>query len=109
MDDRARVMFKDQLLNMIMAGQKRLTNQVEEEDQNKPITVSTVAAQMGIVLKTTDAQKIGGQLAKMYFDKYKQAPSKHEQFVNGAMREVNSYTERDKDLVQNAIMAHINI
>jgi hypothetical protein len=39
----------------------------------------------------------------MYFDKYKEAPAKHEQLVNGAMRLVNSYTERDKDLVQAAI------
>ena len=107
MDERARLMFKDQILNAAMGyyGQKLITADGEEEVAfgSKPITVSTVASQMGIILNTAEAQKVGSLLAKMYFDKYKEAPAKHEQLVNGAMRLVNSYTERDRDLVQAAI------
>jgi hypothetical protein len=45
----------------------------------------------------------------MYVDKYKQAPTKHEQMVGGAMRSVNSYTERDKDMVREAIKEYLGL
>ena len=116
LDDQARVMFKDQILNMAMGDygpKKRLITVVEEASEepiyeNKPITVSTVASQMGVILKGTDAQKIGLKLKEMYFARYQRPPTKHEQMVGGAMREVNSYTERDKDMVRDAILAFLN-
>jgi len=121
MDDAARVMFKDQFLNMAMGdyGQrKRLTSSASTAegssqagddhvyDENKPITVSTVASEMGLVLKSADAQRIGVSLKKMYFTRYQREPTKHEQMVGGAMRNVNSYAERDKDMMKEAITNH---
>jgi hypothetical protein len=126
MDDAARVMFKDQFLNMAMGdyGQrKRLTSGASTTEgsqgegseagetvyENKPITVSTVASEMGLVLKGTDAQKIGVTLKKMYFARYQRGPTKHEQMVGGAMRNVNSYAERDKDMMKEAITNHFKL
>ena len=121
MDDAARVMFKDQFLNMAMGdyGQrKRLTSSASTAEgsqagdhvyENKPITVSTVASEMGLVLKSADAQRIGVSLKKMYFTRYQREPTKHEQMVGGAMRNVNSYAERDKDMMKEAITNHFKL
>ena len=114
MDDTARVMFKDQVLNMAMGdyGQrKRLKAAGDPQDDavydNKPITVSTVATQMGVILTGPEAQKVGIQLKQKYFERYQRPPTKKEQLVGGAMREVNSYTERDKELMQEVIAGFI--
>lgn len=107
-EDHMRLLFKDNFANLAMGdyGQKRITND-GEANPNKPITVSTVAAQMGITFSDDKAyQKIGRNLRDLYFSRYNRAPSKHEQKVGGAMREVNSYSERDRDLVEQAIREH---
>jgi hypothetical protein len=48
-------------------------------------------------------QKIGKLVAAAYRERYGQNPSKHDQLVRGAVIPVNSYTERDKGLLQAAI------
>jgi len=95
LDDRARLIFKDSLLNM--PSLLLITN--VEDTSNKPITLSTVAADMGMRLTTTQLQKAGHMMKKRFVGKYNQGPEKHEQFVDGAVRKVNSYTERDKDMM----------
>ena len=67
------------------------------------ISVSQVAQEEGIRLKMADSIAIGKAVAAAYKDKYGEAPGKHRQWVDGAEREVNSYTERDKDLIKEAI------
>jgi hypothetical protein len=114
MDDAARIMFKDQFLNMAMGDYKCLTSattNTEDEaiSEKKHITVNTVASEMGLVLKGKDAQQIGVTLKQMYFDRYQRGPAKHEQMVGGAMRNVNSYAERDKLMMREAIKCHFGI
>jgi len=52
-------------------------------------------------------KSIGKSLSAEYMKKYGERPSKHKQTVEGAVRPVNSYTERDRDLVENAIRVHM--
>jgi len=98
-DDRARLVFKDSLLNM--TGTQLLTN--GDDTSNKPITLSTVASDMGLRLTNVQLQKAGLMMRKCYMEKYNKAPEKHEQFVDGAVRKVNSYTEKDKDMMENIL------
>ena len=45
-------------------------------------------------------------VAAQYREQHGEPPSKHRQWVDGAEREVNSYTERDRRMVERAILAH---
>jgi hypothetical protein len=69
-----------------------------------PLTISNVASKMGMVLSPDKLQEVGLAVAKAYKQKYGEKPSKHEQLCGGAVRSVNSYTERDRDLVE-AVLA----
>jgi hypothetical protein len=41
----------------------------------------------------------------LYQEKYGEAPSKHKQHVDGAARMINSYMERDRGLLEKAVLA----
>lgn len=108
-DDRARLMFKDNILNI--ATQPSPTGSqlaIENGEVNrKPLTISDLATGLGLKFGRGDTQKIGRMVAASYREKYGQEPGKHEQFVDGAVRLVNSYTERDKAMVEAAIRGHV--
>ena len=59
---------------------------------------------MGITLKRGMDSHVGRILAKMFRDKYGENPPKHSQYVDGALRSVNTYFARDRDLVEDAIL-----
>ena len=116
MDDRARLHFKDRFLNLSMESrmasvssneQKLLTNGQVAPDEapiyHKPLTITTFASENNIRLTSSQAQKVGTLLAKKYRDKYGSNPPKHEQFVDGASRNVNSYTREHEDIMREAI------
>jgi hypothetical protein len=69
------------------------------------ISIGQVALEMSVMLKHGDSVKIGKHLSKLYKDKHGQFPSQHRQVVQGAVRNVNSYTEGDRELMQAAIRA----
>ena len=94
-------MFKDNILN-IAALNAQLA--IGNGEVSKPITISDLATAMGLRFDKGDTQKIGKMVAAAYREKYGQEPGKHEQFVDGAARLVNSYTERDKGMVEAAIL-----
>ena len=75
---------------------------------NKPITISTLAAEMGYRFDNGELQKIGKKMAAAYREKYGENPGKHEQLVGQASIMVNSYTERDWKLVEKVIVDFIN-
>jgi hypothetical protein len=54
-----------------------------------------------------DTQKLGKLVAAAYRGQYGQEPSKHEQFVDGAVRLINSYTEKDKGMVEGVIKSYV--
>jgi hypothetical protein len=116
MDDRARLLFKDNLLNIATSSTPAraplaLENGAvgaQQVNLNKPITISTLAAELGYRFDNSALQKIGKKVASAYREKYGENPGKHEQLVGQASIAVNSYTERDRGLVERVIVDFIN-
>jgi len=48
---------------------------------------------------------VGRAVAAKYYERYNEEPSWHYQWVQGQQRKVKSYTERDRDLIEEAILA----
>jgi hypothetical protein len=69
------------------------------------ISISQVATEMRVRLAPGQAVAIGKLVSKAYQNTYGSLPSKHNQFVDGAVRTVNSYTEEHRDLIKAAIRA----
>ena len=68
------------------------------------LSVSEVAQEMGHPRLDTDTSRaIGVAAAGLYRAKYNADPPKHRQWVNQVERWVNSYTTRDRDLVEQAV------
>ena len=76
----------------------------EASTQHEAISVSEVAKAMGVTLSRSQLITVGKRVAQAYRDKYDgQEPSAHKQWVDGAVRMVKSYTERDRALIVDAI------
>jgi hypothetical protein len=104
-DDRIRLLFKDNIFNRMQDSMRGSNGQPmlitnDEGNLNRPITISTVAAELGMRFTTEDLKRIGALVKKRYWRRHGEAPAKHEQMVGGSVRAVNSYTVRDKDLVE---------
>ena len=122
MDDRARLLFKDNFLNIATQSvsargpqlaiasdpQLAISDGAAAVNNNKPITISTLAAELGYRFDNGQLQKIGKKVANAYREKYGECPGKHEQMVGQASILVNSYTERDRGLVEKVIVDFIN-
>lgn len=112
MDDRARLLFKDNLLNIASSSTTaRAPLAIADAgavNQNKPITISTLAAEMGYRFDNSQLQRIGKKVSAAYQAKYGEKPGKHEQLVGQASIMVCSYTERDRGMVEKAIVEFIN-
>lgn len=110
LDDRTRLMIQDALQNSILnthstpqtgPAQAMLTN-----GPNAPISISSVAAQLGYKPTTDDSKRIGVDLRKRYYRRHTRAPPKHDQLCDGRITSVNSYTEQDRPLVVEALHAY---
>jgi hypothetical protein len=107
-DDRIRMLFKDNMYNLMAppasstTGAKALaiTNGGLESMAHRPITISTVATELGLKFTSDELKRIGGLVRKRYMQRHGEPPGKHEQLVGGSVRHVNSYTAKDKDLVE---------
>ena len=96
MDERMKLRLRDVFMNVLGSG----TGDVEE----KPITISTVAAEEGYTrLTDSDLIRVGGAVSRIYEEEHGERPPKHDQLVNGAVRKVCSYTERDRPLIVRAL------
>ena len=73
------------------------------------ISVGQIAQEMGISLSRGDSIKIGKIVKRKYKQLYGVDPDKHPQWVDGAERPVNSYTERDRPLVLDALKENGNL
>jgi len=105
-DDRLVMQTQDLLKNTMFnssMGNARIENGESAEDEHAPISVSQVAQDAGKRLTQSQSIKIGRLAAEKYREQYGKEPSKHPQYVDGATRMVNSYTEKDRSLVEEAI------
>jgi len=106
-DSRLRMQVEDALKTTVISSKAAQIANGAGVPLTQSISVSQVAQEEGIRLKMADLIAIGKAVAKSYKDKYGEAPGKHSQWVDGAERKVNSYTERDRDLIKEAIEAHM--
>ena len=103
-DERAKLIFKDAILNAVMVG-RAITNGVPNSVQ--PISISQVAADIGVQVDSKAVMQIGRIASKLYKDKHGETPAKHTQLVNGQAVPVNNYFESDRELVESAIRDHV--
>lgn len=113
MDNRARLMFKDYFLNMIMPQNHpqqpaMITDGGSQQASSppapsKPISLSQVAVQMGLRIPTNELISLGGKLRKRYEEQHGHPPGKHDQLCDGRMTKVNSYCESDRPLVEEVL------
>jgi hypothetical protein len=106
MDERARLMFKDYFLNLTnlqapSSPQQAIEN--GETDSNRPVSLSNIALELGYRLRTDQAKAVGIRLKKLYMEKHNKAPPKHEQLCDGRVTLVNSYTARDRSLIESVL------
>ena len=100
MDERAKILFKDSLLNSTLIG-GRITNGAGED--TTPISLSQMGVKLGYHLSTDEYKKVGKIMSKLYREAYDAPQSKHTQLVNGQAMEVNTYFAKDKELVKQAL------
>jgi len=104
LDDRTRLMIQDALQNSILntmttGAPATLTNGTS----NTPISIGSVAAELGYRPTTNDAKRIGVDIKKRYLRLHNKPPPKHDQLCEGRVTQVNSYTEQDKPLLIEAL------
>ena len=105
-DPRIRVAMQDAAKNALLLGipggidgPLLLTN-----GENKPISISTVAAEMGLKLGSDDLASVGRIVAKAYRAKNGgKHPEKHDGLVNGHVVKINTYFEKDRPLIVTAL------
>ena len=102
MDERARMMFKDNCLNLGMmktAGLMMITN----GPPNTPISISMVAVGLGLKLSQGELISAGSAISKRYKTLHGEPPSKHDQICEGRMTAVNTYMESDRGLLEEVL------
>ena len=73
--------------------------------ESESISIGSVAFELGLSISNAKAKAAGRHVAKMYRDRHGENPSKHNQTIGGNVILVNSYTLRDRDLLEDAIKA----
>jgi hypothetical protein len=104
-DTRLRLQIEDSMKTVMFGGQQALITN-GEPTAARSISVSQVAQALGVRLKHSDSIAIGRAVAAQYREQHGEPPSKHRQWVDGAEREVNSYTERDRHLLERVVLSH---
>ena len=104
-DERTKMQAEDHIKNVLFnklgSGQPCITDgTTSTTNQTDALNVSILAKELGF--KPTDGQliKIGRELAKKYRETYKSEPPKHKQFTGGLYIPVNSYIERDRNMME---------
>ena len=106
-DARLRLQIEDSMKTAMFGGQQALITN-GEPTATRSISVSQVAQELGVRLNHSDSIAIGRAVAAQYREQHGEPPSKHRQWVDGAEREVNSYTERDRRMLERVVLAHRN-
>ena len=102
-DARLRLQTEDWLKNAALnIGIGAITN--GDGSQERPISVTEVAQEMGHRLSHGQQIAVGRAVAVKYNERYNEEPSWHYQWVQGQQRKVKSYTARDRDLIEQAIL-----
>ena len=101
-DERARAIFKESLLNMVMV-QASAAPIPALPAIPKPISISTVASELGYKPTAAELIKIGVEVKNLFVARHNRIPPKHEQLLDGRVTQVNSYTEADRDILEDVL------
>ena len=94
-DKRLVLQATDYLKNSVFNGSS--AQQIENgPGQSESISIDLVAFELGISLSNAKAIVAGKHAAKMYREKYRESPSKHNQTISGNVILVNYYTQRQE-------------
>lgn len=94
------IQYGSSALNQPAQGQGLL----EYNDDHKPISISEVAAAMGHKrLAHEHLVAIGRVAARLFREEHGEGPPKHQQYVDGAVREVASYFTKDRTILETAV------
>jgi len=108
-DTRLCLQLEDSMKNAYFTPRQTLiTNGEAQVPLTRSIDVSTVGQDLGMRLKDGERLAIGKLWKKRYFETYGEAPPLHDQFVNGAVRQVCSYTERDRPMGESVIREYFS-
>jgi hypothetical protein len=108
-DTRLCLQLEDSMKNAYFTPRQALiTNGEAPVPLTRSIDVSTVGLDLGVRLKDGERLAIGKLWKKRYFETYGEAPPLHDQFVNGAVRQVCSYTERDRPMGESVIREYVS-
>ena len=103
-DTRLLIQTKDLLKNIVLGPQAAITN--GECAAPAPLSIQELARDLGYgTLGHADLCKIGKKAIEFYRAKHDSVPPKRLQFVDGAERSVNAYTEADRDILTHAVVA----
>lgn len=108
-DERTKLQFEDHIKNVILSASshykpsKAITNGDPAVNETESLSVSLLAADMGYSCSDREIINIGRAMASKYRDKYQKEPFKHKQYVKGNYIRVNSYMERDRPLMEQAV------
>ena len=108
-DERTKLQTEDHIKNILFSTMPAstttlaITDGTHQPNETTGLSVSIVAKELGFKCSDGDLQRIGRAMAKAYRVTYKCDPSKHTQYVNGACIPVNSYTERDRSMMEQTI------
>ena len=103
-DTRLVIQTKDRLKNIVLGPQASIMN--GQDNRALPLSIQELARDLGYgTLGHADLCKIGKKAIELYRAKHDRAPPKRLQFVDGAERPVNAYTEADRDVLTHAIVA----
>jgi hypothetical protein len=106
-DERTKLQFEDHIKNVLLsassqfAPQKAIANGGTNETES--LSVSVLAAEMGFKCSDREIINIGRAMAAKFREKYQRDPPKHKQYVKGNYIPVNSYMERDRPLMEQAV------
>jgi hypothetical protein len=118
LDSRTRLMIQDALQNSIITTAQAQSASgaagngpmiANGPSPNASISISYVAAQLGYRPSSNDAKRIGGEVRKRYIEVHNKPPPKHDQLCDGRVTSVNSYTEYDRALVEEALHSYFSL
>ena len=110
LDTRTRLMIQDAMQSSILCSIVAVPTQTQQQapSPNTPLTISGVADELGYKLIPEDVKRIGVAAKKRYDELHKddgETLSKHLQMCGGRPTYVNSYSEKDRDLLVEVIRA----
>ena len=108
-DERTKLQFEDYIKNVVLSAsgnfkpRSAITDGTPATNELESLSVSVLASELGYKCTDREIINIGRVMARKYRDKYQQDPPKHKQYVKGNYIPVNSYMERDRALMEQAV------